>query len=102
MVQWLHAVPAADKLGHFVLLGTMSLLVNLSMDLKRWRIGGRELLAGSIIVAILATAEEFTQRFIPTRSFSLLDLAANYLGIFVFGRLAESLARGTRATNPPT
>jgi len=39
-------------------------------------------------VAALVTLEEFSQLFFAYRSFSLLDLSCDYLGIWLGGRLA--------------
>jgi hypothetical protein len=35
------------------------------------------------------TLEEISQLLVETRAFDLMDLFADYLGIFVFGRLAS-------------
>jgi VanZ family protein len=35
------------------------------------------------------TLEEVSQLLVETRTFELIDLVADYLGIFVFGRLAS-------------
>lgn len=86
-----HVIPGADKLGHFVLMGTLSFLVNMGLEARQWSLAGRQVLRGSLLVALLVTAEELTQLVLPTRSFSLLDLLSDYLGIWLFGRLAAYL-----------
>jgi VanZ family protein len=53
-------------------------------------------LLGSLVVVILAAAEEVSQLYIPGRSFDLLDLAADALGIWLLGRVPRRLA----GTNP--
>jgi VanZ family protein len=45
-------------------------------------------LKGSLIVAVIVTLEEFSQLFLHNRGFSLVDLAADYVGIILFGQLA--------------
>ena len=77
----LKSVPMGDKLAHIVLIGTLAFLVNLLLQVKTFKIRKRELLLGSLIVFGLVTVEEFTQIYIPTRSFDLVDLMANYIGI---------------------
>jgi VanZ family protein len=41
----------------------------------------RSVYLGSLVVAIAVIGEEFSQIFLSTRSFSLLDLSADFLGI---------------------
>lgn len=80
------SVPHGDKIGHFVLMGTLALLVNLAMGehtFCRWRIGRWVILGGTTIVAVLVTLEEFSQIFIDNRTFNPLDLLADYLGMAV-------------------
>ena len=82
-------IPAGDKLGHFLLFGTLSFLVNLILRaavIRLWRI---TLLKGSAIVASIVTVEECSQVFFRSRSFDLGDLAADLLGIWACGWLAE-------------
>jgi polysaccharide biosynthesis protein VpsQ len=96
---FLRHIPYGDKLGHFVLMGTLSLLVNLSMHASRVRIGSADVLKGSLIVAAIVTIEEFSQIFIRSRGFSLVDLAFDYAGIVAFGTLASYLVN--RRTETP-
>jgi len=77
-------IPGQDFTGHFLLLGMLTLLVNLSLNVATFRIGSLRLLKGSVIIAIIFTLEEFSQRAIASRGFALRDLAANFLGILVF------------------
>jgi VanZ family protein len=81
-------VPAGDKLGHFVLFGILSFLVNLISRGAGFKLGRIVLLKGSAIVIGVVTAEEFSQLFFRSRSFDLFDLAADLLGIFMCGWLA--------------
>lgn len=89
-------VPYGDKIGHFLVMGLLSLLVNLLLNSRRQSIGKRKFLLGSLIVAGIVTAEEFTQIFIPSRTFSPFDLVADYAGILFFGRLAFWCSRPRR------
>lgn len=92
------ALPLGDKLGHFLLMGTLSLLVNLCLSCRAVRVAGARLLLGSVVVLASVAAEEFSQLFLRRRSFDLLDLAFDALGVFLFGRLACLLGgRGMRA-----
>ncbi len=84
---WLQALPGGDKLGHFLILGGFAFVLNHSLRCRTVPLGGRPVLLGSLIVLLLAAAEETSQRFIPGRNFDLLDLAADALGILLLGRL---------------
>ncbi len=83
-----YEVPYTDKLGHFILMGLLAFLINLSLKCSTISIWNSNFLKGSIIIISLVTLEEISQLFVETRTFDLMDLVADYLGIFVFGRLA--------------
>ncbi len=89
LFEWVdHRLPGSDFTGHFVLMGTLSLLVNLALGARRMERWPVPILRGSLLVATVVTVEECTQIFLVHRSFSLVDLTADLLGIFLFGRLA--------------
>jgi polysaccharide biosynthesis protein VpsQ len=88
---FLYAFPYGDAVGHLLLLGGLSFLANLGFPPAR--LHRPPLLKTCLVIAALVTLEEFSQIFIPGRTFSLLDLAANYSGIFLFGELADALRR---------
>lgn len=94
---WLRALPGGDKLGHFLILGGFAFVLNHSLRCRTVALGGRPVLLGSLIVFLLALAEETSQLFIPGRTFDLLDLAADALGILILGRLPLRL-RGLAAS----
>jgi len=83
-----YEVPYTDKLGHFILMGLLAFFLNLSLKCSTISILNSTFLKGSIIIFILVTLEEVSQLLVETRTFDLMDLVADYLGIFVFGRLA--------------
>ncbi|MCB0019559.1 MAG: VanZ family protein [Anaerolineales bacterium] len=86
-------VPGGDKLGHFLLIGTLAFLVNASLGARRVRLGPLQPLLGSLLVTLVVTAEEFSQIFLAHRSFDLMDLTADFVGILILGRLAAHLIR---------
>jgi hypothetical protein len=90
---FLDQLPYGDKLGHFLLMGTLCLLLNVALRARTFQGGRATVLLGSLIIAGIATAEEITQLFLPSRTFALTDLAADYLGIFLAGRLAVWICR---------
>jgi VanZ family protein len=89
---FLDHVPGSDKTGHFVLIGMLAFLVNMSLSAVRTRVFPVRVLRGSLIVAVIATLEEFSQLLLRNRGFSLIDLAADYAGIILFGQLAVTIA----------
>ena len=93
---FLRYIPGGDKTGHFVLMGMLSLLVNLSLGAKRVSVAGLPLLKGSLIVVAGVTLEELSQLLLKHRSFDLPDLAMDFLGIVAFGVLADHLVRRRR------
>ncbi len=89
--KWIRKIPYGDKIGHISLLGTMSLFLNLALQCKKINVLKYRILFGSFILSLIATLEEISQIFFPSRTFDLVDLTFNYLGIFIFGRLAVFL-----------
>lgn len=86
-------IPYFDKVAHFLLMGGFSFLVNLWLKIKTFSVWKFRYLAGSSIVLIIVTLEEFSQIFISGRSFDIGDLAADYAGIIIFGELAGFVYR---------
>lgn len=87
-IRWIHSIPYGDKLGHFLLIGTLAFVVNLNLGATRWRWLGWSVLKGSFIIFVLITLEEYSQLFIASRHFDYGDLLSNYLGILLLGHLA--------------
>ncbi len=86
---WIERHTGSDKVGHFVLVGGMAFFANLA--LRGRRVGPIQL--GSLIVAVVFVAEEFTQRNFATRMFDWGDLAANFAGIICFDLLFRYLEK---------
>ena len=84
-------IPGGDKLGHFLLMGLLSFLLNVSLDCRTLRVFGRTLLTGSLVACVAVTLEELSQLFVRYRTFDFADLLFDYGGIWVFGRLALRL-----------
>ena len=85
--------PMGDKVAHFTLLGAMAMLVSLWLRGAGWRLGPIKVFKGEVAVGLVVLAEEVSQRWVPHRTFSLGDLAADFLGIACFGVVARLLAR---------
>ena len=95
----LYDFPYGDKVGHFLLFGLLTLLVNLAAFEAR-PMQDRPALAikVSLSLAVLIGLEELSQRWFPSRASSVLDLAASYLGVAVFAWLAIRI-RAHQATS---
>ncbi len=83
LFSWVNDIPGRDATCHFLLMGLLSLSVNLAF----WRseVRGRRLgvLGCTALVLIAITLEELTQILIPARAFSFRDLFASYAGILI-------------------
>ncbi len=75
------ATPYGDKIGHFFLAGTLTLIANFLFRHRAFRL---ILPYGSLAVLAIAIIEESSQYFLPTRSLDIMDAMANVLGILVF------------------
>lgn len=66
-----------DKIAHALLYGIMALLLNYGLKFKTYYI----LQIGSLIVLTFATLEELSQYYIPSRTFDMGDLFADFVGV---------------------
>jgi polysaccharide biosynthesis protein VpsQ len=82
----------ADKVGHFVLYGILVLLIDLTL-FRSFPLKNRTWVAviSGLILALLIGVEEFSQRNFATRTSSLSDLTASYLGVIFFSWLAVKI-----------
>jgi polysaccharide biosynthesis protein VpsQ len=86
-------IPYGDKLGHFLLMGFFAFLLNLVLNARTVRLWKFRYLLGSLIVLIVVTLEEISQKFVAGRTFDGSDLIFDFLGIFLFGELARFICR---------
>jgi len=70
-------IPYGDKIAHAVLYGLMALLLNYALDFRK----SSTIQLGSLIVLTFATLEEFSQYYIPSRTFDMGDLLADFVGV---------------------
>lgn len=88
-IRKLYDFPNGDKVGHFLLMGLLSYVLNRTALDSRVDLGlPRVVWAVSLILAFFVTLEELSQQFFPKRTFSLLDLTFSYAGIAFFAWLA--------------
>lgn len=88
VIKPLQQIPYFDKWGHFFLVGMLAFVVNIALSLRTIKLFKFKLLLGSLIVAVIMTLEEFSQAFVSSRTFDLIDLTADYVGIICFSYLA--------------
>jgi len=76
-------IPDYDKIGHFFLLGTLSLLTHkvLRRDIL---IFGILISVAPILISAYSIGDEFFQKVSPNRTFDPGDILANLIGIWVF------------------
>ena len=87
----IYLLPWGDKAGHFILMGLLSLLINSVLSAAKVRVFSFNLLKGTIIILAIVTLEELSQLLLIYRRFSFVDLLFDYLGIILFGFLADYL-----------
>ncbi|MGB8982608.1 MAG: VanZ family protein [Anaerolineales bacterium] len=85
----INRIPHADKAGHFLLYGILILLIDLTLFRARsFPSRQRDAVMSGLILALLIGLEELSQQYFSSRTFSLGDLAASYLGLISFSWLA--------------
>ena len=101
---WVAYLPGQDVTAHFVLIGSLAMLVNLALNRRSLWVARRSVQLGSVIVLVLVTIEEFSQMWIRTRGFSLCDLSADILGVLILGGWvsAKLHARFSAGAEQPT
>lgn len=82
---WVAILPGQDVSMHFILIGGLALLVNMATNRRTISLLGRSIQLGSAVILLLVTLEEFSQIWISTRGFSLFDLSADWLGVWLLG-----------------
>jgi hypothetical protein len=80
---FLRYVPGRDLTGHFLIFGTLSVVINLALQRASAEATLARQIRGSCILAVVVSLEEFSQAILPTRTFSLLDLGGSLAGILV-------------------
>ena len=90
----INQIPFGDKVGHFVLYGIMTLLLDLTFLQARLKLDPKLLvLRIGLIFAVLIGLEEFSQQYFPSRTFDLVDLTFSYLGVAFFSWWALQIKR---------
>ncbi|MBT4194354.1 MAG: VanZ family protein [Gammaproteobacteria bacterium] len=85
---FVRSFPYGDKLGHLCLFGILTLFVIVATRFRSFSTGSLRIYFGAAIVVIFVLGEEMSQAFIPGRSFDLVDLSADIIGILTFTYVA--------------
>lgn len=88
VAELIRRVPYGDAVLHALLMGVLAVAVNVLLNGRTVTLG-RPWLAGSVLVLAFVIIEEFTQIFIANRTFSLIDLGADFVGIGIAGRIYQ-------------
>ena len=81
-------------MGHFLLFGILSFLLNKSaLALLPKHNPTRTILIVSLLLSISIGLEEWSQSLFPARTMSFTDLIASYAGMLVFAGLAYRTGR---------
>ncbi|MEM6785589.1 MAG: VanZ family protein [Bacteroidota bacterium] len=94
VMDWARDLPYGDKLGHLVLFGLLALALNVAFRLRTVALGRVRAYLGTALVSAFVVVEELSQLFIATRTFDLVDLLADTVGI----ALATLLSHALRST----
>lgn len=84
-------IPYGDKIGHCILFGLLTLVVNYCLNFKQ--LLKTKLLLGTVIVFIFAIVEELSQFYIPLRTLDIVDLIAGTFGIVLFDLISRSILK---------
>jgi polysaccharide biosynthesis protein VpsQ len=88
-MDFIYAFPLGDKVGHFTLFGILTFLILLTvLRSRRFPNLKRAAVILTLLLALLIAAEEFSQNFFASRTFSFLDLFASYAGMLLGAWLA--------------
>ena len=93
---FIYVIPLADKLAHCVLIGGLTLSLNILFRSQNQDLLGRQIPIVCLWLAGFVAIEECSQIFVATRTFDLGDLAANWAGIIIACVLV------TRKASPPS
>jgi len=106
---FINSIPYGDKVGHFILYGILTFLIDLSFLRRNTNSSSASVrpnpnlivLRIALILAFLIGLEEYSQLYFPSRTFDLVDLAFSYLGLIFFSWLALRIKKKGRSIGSP-
>lgn len=81
-------IPHIDKLGHFFLYGLLTYLLSIALKHKSIQLMTIRIRLAPVIMLLATFMEECSQIMQQFRTFSLLDMLANAVGVLCFSALA--------------
>ncbi len=88
-LKFVYDFPYGDKVGHFILYGILSFLLNLTfLHSHLSRSSKKIVITVTLLLALAIGLEEWSQNFFPKRSPDWLDLTFSYLGVALGAWLA--------------
>ncbi len=94
------SLTANDKLGHFILLGTAGFFSHQALNHRMLKTALFPLPLGPVLVSLVSAIDEFLQIGSTVRSFDLVDLSANLIGIWLFYAIAETCRSKFTSSKP--
>jgi VanZ family protein len=88
----LPSFPNFDKIAHGVLIGLLAFFLDGALDFRPLVRGWRFPRLGPVLVLVVAGIEEYAQRFAAHRGSSIVDFAADFVGVCFFSWLAHRIA----------
>jgi VanZ family protein len=100
LLHWTRYLPGRDKTGHFLLMGGFAAVSVLGFAGRR--LGARTISAWTVLLAVtlIVVSEEGLQRWLPSRTLSLVDLAYSLAGVYICGALACAWRAYRRPQDP--
>ena len=97
----LYDFPYGDKVGHFILYGVLTLLIDLTLLPSSARKSSSTIISSrrrvavrvGLFLAVAITVEEFSQQYFSNRTFDMIDLGASVLGVMFFSWLALKIKK---------
>ena len=86
-------IPMYDSIGHFVLYGIWFYLLHRALRYKSVTILKLDVPIAFLILFPIVALEEFAQALASTRTFSLIDLLWDFVGMCLFWFLANKSSR---------
>ena len=90
---FIYHMPGNDQFAHFIGMGLLSFLMVLGFSYPATHDRSLGPLASMAAAALLVTLDELVQLAIPSRAFSLDDMAWSLAGVLVFGLGAAGIIR---------
>ena len=94
-------VPNGDKLGHVLLFGCLTFFAITGLKFRSVSLGKFRIYYGILAVSTFVIVEEFSQMFIPSRTFDFMDLLANMVGILVSSAICVLWRRSSGIRTEP-